>query len=285
MIFFRNFCLFFLMIVLCSNLYSQEKAIYNAVHNSEGSGANSLFTDWMINFQYGITRFKGDLNQYNYYPAYQESIKFYELKKGYNIAVIRNFPPFFRLSTQYNRGKLAGIKRAISDDDILFLDNLDDPYEAYNNDGQKFLTEFHQVSLLFKTNIKAAYSYFSKSKIPKSIRQINQGNIELNLGLGYNMFHSQRSNLYTEEYIYSYGYELINIPDEINQQSIFLQEKQVVLIYGFSSEYLLNEKINIVFAYHVTYGTNDKWDSAVVDSNNRYDKYAFLSLGLSYRLE
>ena len=285
MIFFRNFCLFFLIIVSCSNLYSQEKAIYNAVHNSEGSGANSLFTDWMINFQYGITRFKGDLNQYNYYPAYQESIKFYELKKAYSIAVIRNFPPFFRLSTQYNRGKLAGIKRAISDDDILFLDNLDDPYEAYNNDGQKFLTEFNQVSLLFKTNIKAAYSYFSKSKIPKSIRQINQGNIELDFGLGYNMFHSQRSNLYTEEYIYSYGYELINIPDEINQQSVFLQEKQVVLIYGISSEYLLNEKMNIVFSYHVTHGTNDKWDSAVVDSNNRYDKYTFLSLGLSYRLE
>ena len=32
--------------------------------------------------------------------------------------------------------------------------------------------------------------YFSKSKIPKSIRQINQGNIELILGLGYNIFHS-----------------------------------------------------------------------------------------------
>ena len=262
-----------------------EKAVYNAIHNSEGAESMPLFSDWMLDFQYGINRFKGDITEYNYYPAYQQSIKFYELKKGYSIGLIRKLSPFFRLSARYNRGKMAGLRRALNNADILFLENSYDPYNLYKGPGQKFITEFNQLDFLVKTNIKAVYSYFLKTKIPKSIRQVNYGNTEIDLGVGYNIFHSQRSNLNSEEYIYSYGYDLVDAPDAINKQPVFLQEKQFVLIYGISSEYILNEKLNIAFSYHIIYGTNDKWDGLVAESDYRYDKYTRLSLGLAYRLE
>ena len=80
-------CVF--LVALLMQVSAQENAISNAMNNiseikisdKETEEKNyNLWRGWSVGLNYGITKFKGDITQYDHYPAYQRSIGFFELK-------------------------------------------------------------------------------------------------------------------------------------------------------------------------------------------------------------
>ena len=41
-----------------------------------------LWQGWSAGVNFGITKFKGDIAQYDHYPAYQDTVNFFELKRA-----------------------------------------------------------------------------------------------------------------------------------------------------------------------------------------------------------
>ena len=68
--------------------------------------------------------------------------------------------------------------------------------------------------------------------------------------MGYNVFNSVRTNLISDTYIYSFGYEDEGSNDAesslgTNKKPFFEQTKETVYVLGLRGEYRLNEKMLI----------------------------------------
>ena len=91
------------MFCYCGILYPQENAIFNAINknSSQLEKKHSIYSNniekfpmpfwkgWTLGFAYGLTQFNGDIRQYDHYPAYQESVAFYELKTVFSLSLIK----------------------------------------------------------------------------------------------------------------------------------------------------------------------------------------------------
>ena len=95
----KNFfvILFTFGILLSSS--SQESLIQNKMNSnlkissdlSNKSSKRSIDWQhgWRLNLNYGITKFTGDVTQYDHYPAYQEQIDFRELSSAVSVGITK----------------------------------------------------------------------------------------------------------------------------------------------------------------------------------------------------
>ena len=87
---------------------AQDNAIANALNNNERGlqtkkvllekeNSFKLWEGWNIGLNYGVTKFKGDITQYDHYPAYQEEGSFFELNTAISISLEKRINLFLLL--------------------------------------------------------------------------------------------------------------------------------------------------------------------------------------------
>ena len=282
-------CLCFL--VLFVQINAQENAIANALNRESeiidfkdysilsNDNINSLWKGWIIGVNYGVVKFNGDLTEYDHYPAYQESVDFHEIRTGFSVSLVKIMNSIYCIETSFIKGKMAGLRRDYNTEDNIYFSNLFDPYDLYEGQGEKFESDFYEIDLISKININTILSYVSNYRI------LNNLKFEGNIGLGYNIFNTIRTNLFSDEYIYSYGYEEYDgqAGGEI-KESLTNQASESVFLYGASVSYLINSNFDIDLTYNIRKGFNDKWDASLIQSEKGNDAFSFLSLGIRYNI-
>jgi outer membrane protein OmpA-like peptidoglycan-associated protein len=283
-----------LVVVLCfcfSLMYAQNNAISNAINknniqleNKNSISSNNAENDiipfwkgWAVGFGYGLTQFDGDVRQYDHYPASQETSRFFELKSAVSLSVNKKINPFYSISAEILSGSFAGMRRANEYSGYTVPQEIN-----YEGNGDKFVASFTEADLIVNIDISNTMSYFIKA------RKANKFSFEGKLGIGYNIYNSVRRNLFSDTYIYSFGYldgnDNIPVSDYGTQKkSFFHQPAETVYIYGILAKYKLNNRLNLVLDYTVRNGKTDKWDASIMNTQNISDEFAFLSVGISYK--
>jgi len=273
--------------------FSQENAIANAINQQnviiestknpssrDAKKAIPFWKGWAVGFAYGVTQFDGDIRQYDHYPAYQETGRFFELKSAVSLSVNKKINLFYSVSAEILSGSFAGMRRA---NEYLGHTVYQGYAGNYEGNGDKFVASFTEADLIVNIDISNTMSYFVKT------RKANKFSFEGKLGIGYNIYNSVRRNLFSDTYIYSFGYEDegANSPGSdygTQKKGIFSSPSETVYIYGILTKYKLNNRLNLVLDYTVRNGKTDKWDASIMNTQNSSDMFAFLSLGMSYKI-
>ena len=235
-----------------------------------------MLKDWSIGVNYGTTNFNGDITQYDYAPATQTGLAyqdedFKESRRAFSLSLEKKVDEKLSISFEYVFGEFAGLRRP---NEYVGFES-DDPYgtiaESSAPNGQKFVTSFIETDMLFNYNLISDISKLLKTETPKNLSIIAKA------GIGVSQFRSLRTNLFNDEYIYSYGYEELTK----NESDFILESVKVVgckikyeVVYGFS----------LLADYTLRVTNSDKWDSSIMNSDNGKDKFSFFSIGLSYHL-
>jgi outer membrane protein OmpA-like peptidoglycan-associated protein len=278
---------------VCGVAYSQNNAVSNAINkqnisinNSEIKHSNSsakdiipLWKGWAVGFTFGLTQFDGDIRQYNHYPAYQESSNFFELGSAVSLSLAKQINSFYSLSAELSSGSFSGLRRK---NEYLGYDSYD-PYQNYEGNGDKFVTSFKEADFILNIDMTKAMAYFFKPK------QTGKLSFDAKLGIGYNIYNSVRKNLFSDTYIYSFGYtdegaNSLGTNYGSQKKDLFSSPSETVYIYGVQAKYKLNARINLLLDYTVRNGKTDKWDASIMSTQNLKDKFSFLSMGLAYRI-
>ena len=277
-----------LMLVLSifsfTSLMSQDSANYSANKDRMSNSDNSTksnddpgnFYGLSISFNYGYTQFDGDIRQYDYFSSkqtgnsYQDS-DFKELRTAYSFSLEKKIDQKFSVSTDYVKGEFAGLRRP---NEYIGYE-IDYPYPDIINEsspnGQKFVTTFNEIDLLLHYDLNSDISKLINVEMPENISIIAK------LGFGYNSFRSLRTNLYTDDYVYSYGYEDFT-KNEVEMVS------ESVIIYGTKIKYEIQDGISLLLDYTVRNNMSDKWDSSIMDGGQGSDRFSLCSLGVAYDL-
>ena len=120
---------------------------------------------------------------------------------------------------------------------------------------------------------------------PKKVGNLS---FDAKLGLGYNIYNSVRKNLFSDTYIYSFGYQdeganSLGSDYGTIKKGIFSAPAETVYIYGLLAKYKLNSRLNLLLDYTVRSGRTDKWDSSIMNTQNLSDKVNLLSVGIAYK--
>ena len=242
---------------------------------------NDITSDWSIGVNIGMTQFDGDIRQYDYAPSEQKDLRyqdenFKELRSALSFSLERKIDERVSISVEHIIGEFAGLRRP--NEYVGF--EMDDPYGIIEvvpslpegTNGNKFLTSFQETDLIFNYDARQDISKLIKTEIPKNLSLI------IKAGLGYNEFRSLRTNLYTDEYIYSYGY------DELTKNESDDMVSETVIIYGAKIKYRFIDGLSLSVDYTFRNSNSDKWDSSIMDGGNGKDRFSFLSIGLAYDL-
>ena len=269
-------------------LYAQDNAILNAMNknniqlqNKKSISSNSTAKDiipfwkgWAAGFSYGLTQFNGDIRQYDHYPATQKSVEFSELKTALSLSLRKAINPLVSLEGEFISGKFGGLNRTYSDVTITESYN-DNPYGGFHEgNGEKFETDFMEfdASLLF--DISKLSSYFLKSKKKRY-------SLLAKVGMGYNIYRALKTNLYTNTYIYSYGYADEGI-GEVREK--FSESPLVtVMLYGIQAGYPINKRMDINIELTKRTAQSDTWDASERKTKVLTDSYTSMMFGLSFK--
>jgi OOP family OmpA-OmpF porin len=273
--------------------YSQNNAISNSINNRNTSINNieikhinssskdiiPLWKGWTVGFNFGITQFDGDVRQYDYYPASQESSDFLELRSAVSLSLAKQINFFYSLSLELSSGKFSGLRRK----DAYFDYDIHDPFKNYEGSGDKFVASFKEADFIINIDMTKAMAYFFK---PKKTGKLS---FDAKLGIGYNIYNSVRKNLISDTYIYGFGYndEGVNYSGTnygSQKKDLFSSPSETVYIYGLQAKYKLNARMNLLLDYTVRNAKTDKWDASIMNTQNLKDKFSFLSIGISCRI-
>ncbi len=275
-------CVF--LVALLMQVSAQENAISNAMNNKseikisdkETEEKNyNLWRGWSVGLNYGITKFKGDIAQYDHYPAYQESVKFFELKTAFSFHIEKKINSFYAIATEFSSGSFAGLRRA---NEYLGYSVFEPWPNRYEGNGDKFKASFKEVDLLVNINLTNAMSYFFETKRGGKL------NFDGKLGVGYNIYNSIRTNLFTDTYVHDFGYEMEGANLGTQKKSFLEQPSETVYIYGVRANYKVNKKLSLNIDYTVRNGLTDKWDASIMNTQYVTDNFTFLSLGMAYKI-
>jgi len=270
--------------------FSQENAIANAINQQnmiiestkdpssrDAKKAIPFSKGWSLGFGFGATQFDGDIRQYDHYPAYQEIGNFYELKSAFSLLINKQVNSFYSLSAEFVKGQFSGLRRPNEYLGYTVYDAYDNGNGGfYEGNGDKFVASFYEADALVNINLTNIMSYFFRTKIAKNLF------FEGKIGMGYNIYNSIRRNLFSDTYLYSFGYADEGTGDI--KKSLLTSPSETVYIYGVKANYKLNSKINIFSDYTIRNGRTDKWDASLMNTQNGSDMFAFLSLGMSYKI-
>ena len=282
------FLIFFFVLFFSSLIYAQNdisdafnKSINNKSEevrdiNSDELAHSEVLNGWSIGLQYGVIKFHGDISEYILYPAYEESIDFHELRSGISLVFKKRLNPVYSLEGRYIVGEMAGIRRDYNTNDTEYFENHYEPYGLYQGNGEKFITDITEMDVIIKTNLNSFSSYLLGYRFPDRFR------LELDLGVGYNQYRVIRSNLLSNDFIFSYGYQEWDgvVGGAVESERV----PAGVLIYGMSSSYEYNSRLDITLSYNIHRSFTDKWDGSPSISERDNDMYSFFSLGILYRL-
>ena len=276
-----------IIISLSVSLYAQESAIADAINKNaniilvteEGKKKNdiSLFQGWSVGLNFGVTKFQGDISQYDRYPAYQEEGDFLELRSAISFSLEKRINSLYSLSSEFSMGEFAGLRRS---NEYLGYDVYDPWSGKYEGNGDKFIASYKELDLLLNINLSNAMTYFGNSKSANDFHFIGK------VGAGINVFNTIRKNLFTNTYIYDFGYQLTEADQNLGmQEKPFLEQiKETVYIYGIRANYKLNSKMDLNLDYTVRNGVTDKWDASIMNTQYKTDQFTFISLGVSYKI-
>lgn len=272
------------LIGLLVQLSAQDNAITNAINsikivsskiNQEDKKSYNFLSGWSIGLNYGITQYNGDIRQFDHVPALEREINFSELQMGYSLNLIKKINPLFSIEGEFIAGKFAGLNRTYSD--VSITENYyDNPYGGYHEgNGEKFITDFMEfdASLLF--DITKITSYFSKSVRKKYT-------LHGKVGVGYNVYHALKTNLYTDTYIFSFGYVDEGKGEE--KENFSDSPSATVMLYGFKIGCPLNKKLDISLDITKRAALSDTWDASERKTKVLKDSYTSMLFGLSYNL-
>ena len=258
-----------------ANYSAFKKQISNSDKNQSIGNSENLFNDFSISINYGYTQFDGDIRQYDYFSSVQTGLNyqdsdFKELRSAYSFSLEKKIDEKFSVSLDYVNGEFAGLRRPNEYEGY----EIDIPYPDVFNaisapNGQKFVTTFNEVDVLLNYDLNSNVAKLIKIELPENISLIAK------FGIGYNSFRSLRTNLYSDEYIYGFGYEDMtkNESDEVRES---------VIIYGAKIKYELQDGLSLLADYSVRNSMSDTWDSSIMDGGNGGDRFSLFSFGLAY---
>ena len=255
----------------CNLVFAQEKAVYNAVKNSNvndteiRSTANSLWSGYSIGINYGITQFDGDIRQYDYTSSFKES------RSAYSFSLEKKINDKISISIENVSGEFAGLRKSYVGYEIF------DPYSLTLGSeipgyGDKFVTSFNETDVLLNYNLNSSISKLIKKEISENL------SIIVKIGFGYNVFRSLRTNLYTDDYIYSYGY------DDLTKNESKEAVSESVIVYGAKIKYEIQDGLSLLVDWTVRNSMSDKWDSSIMDGGHGNDRFSLFSFGLAYEI-
>ena len=239
------------------------------------SGSDNLLKDWSVGFNYGATKFNGDIAQYDYSSSTQTGLlyqdeDFKELRYAFSFSLEKKIDERTSISVEHVVGEFAGLRRP--NEYIGF--ETDDPYgiiEVNGQNGQKFVTSFNETDVLLNYDLNSDISKLIKIEMPKNL------SIIVKAGFGISQFRSLRTNLYTDEYIYGFGYDELSK----NESDVVTES---VMVFGAKIKYKMLGGVSLLLDYTLRVNNSDRWDSSIMKSDNAKDKFSLLSLGLSYDL-
>ena len=282
-----------ILLCCCSLLFAQDNAISNAINKQSTqvkktkiiSSSNPekaiipFWKGWAVGFGFGFAQFDGDVRQYNHYPSYQKNGNLFELKSAVSLSLNKQINSFYSITAELLSGRFAGLRR--SNEYLGYT--IYDPYQNYEGNGDKFAASFKEADLTVNIDISNVMAYFFN---PKKVGKLS---FDAKLGIGYNIYNSVRRNLFSDTYIYSFGYkdEGANSPGSdygIEKNSVFTSPSETVYIYGLQAKYKLNARLNLLLDYTVRNAKTDKWDASIMNTQNIRDRFKFLSVGIAYRI-
>ena len=240
--------------------------------------SENLLKNWSVGINYGITHFDGDIRQYDYTAAeqnglnYQDS-EFKELRSAFSFSLEKKISEKISVSVEHIFGEFAGLRRPNEYVGYTVYDPYGITGENTENFGDKFVAAFNETDMLLNYEINSSISKLIKKEMPENI------SIIVKMGLGYNVFRSLRTNLYTDDYVYSYGY------DDLTKNESEDAVSESVIIYGVKIKYEIQKGISLLADYTVRNSMSDKWDSSIMDGGHGGDRFSFLSFGLAYEIQ
>ena len=284
----------FFFLIFCSNIILaqensihdtiKEKQIINTDHLSISDALNNnlriftqikkeftselLFNNLSLGVSYGISEFKGDIKEDGF-------INSNNTNSLYNFRLSKKINKFFSISSEILFGDLSGSKK---NESYLISETQSpetyDPYDSYEELGEKFIADFFEFDLITSINLESVLEYY----YPK-YSDNNRFDICYNIGLGITSFKSIKRNNESNTYIYGYGYK--DVPGEFESpKGFFDRPKARVISYGYSVSYLINTKVKCKFLFLGKLADTDFLDSSLMNQQN--DKFRNISLGIDY---
>jgi hypothetical protein len=259
--------------ILSSSLLFAQKDL----DQTNADAAGFFKNDWSIGINYGITQFDGDIRQYDYASSVQTSLgyqdsDFKELRTAFSFSLEKKINEKISFSIENVTGEFAGLRRPNEYEAY----EIHDPYSLAVGTqipgyGDKFLTSFNETDILLNYDINSNIAKLIKTELPENISVI------VKMGFGYNVFRSLRTNLYTDEYVYSFGYDELtkNESDAVSES---------VIIYGAKIKYKIQDGLSLLVDYTVRNSMSDKWDSSIMDGGHGGDRFSLFSFGLAYEI-
>ncbi len=219
----------------------------------------------------GATQFFGDIKQYDHLPAYEKSINFWEIKSALELSFRKKINQLFSLQTSVIIGKFGGLKREKEGSNY----EVDEQYPGYyEGNGEYFVTDFTEFDAQLLLNLSNTLHLYNSSP--------NNYTIYLKGGIGLNFFNSINKNIESGNLIYAYGYRDELFPSEYVKKDFWDQPRETVYIYGFITEYEINDKLSLLMDITKRKANTDFWDSH--DNKSKQDNFNFYSVGVSYNI-
>ena len=234
--------------------------------------SKELLKDVSIGFNYGITKFNGDISQYPFASSEQNDqygkTFFKDSRSAFSLSLEKKINEKVSFSIEYVNGEFAGLRRPNEYEGS----EIDYPYEIAEGslNGNKFVTSFNEADILLNYDLNSNIEKLIKTELPKNISVI------VKIGFGYNLFRSLRTNLYTDDYVYSFGY------DELTKNESNDPVSESVIVAGTKLKYKFEKGISLVLDYTIRVINSDKWDSSIMEGGQGKDRFSFLSFGLAY---
>jgi len=256
-----------------ANYSAFKKQINNSDKNQSISNSENLLKDLSISINYGMTKFNGDISQYPFASSEQNDqygkTFFKDSRSAFSLSLEKKINEKVSFSIEYVTGEFAGLRRPNEYEGY----EIDYPYEITEGslDGNKFVSSFNEADILLNYDLNSNIEKLIKTELPKNISVI------VKIGFGYNVFSSLRTNLYTDEYVYSFGYDELtkNESDAVSES---------VIIYGAKIKYKIHDGLSLLVDYTVRNSMSDKWDSSIMDGGHGGDRFSLFSFGLAYEI-
>ena len=271
-----------LSLIIAVSVFSYS---FVSAQNENKIKMQEAFKDLTIGFNYGITKFNGDISQYTFASSKQEATgltyqdsDFQERRSAFSFSLERRIDKNVSISIENVSGEFAGLRRPNEYKGYEInvpYSNVSPGMPGYfdaKSSGDKFVNSFNETDVLLNFNINSTIARLTKKEMPENF------SIIFKVGLGYNEFRSLRTDLYNDNYIYSFGY------DELTKKESNDPVSESVLIGGTKLEYKFVKDLSLILDYTIRLSNSDKWDSSIMEGGQGKDRFSFLSFGLAYDL-
>jgi len=287
----KRFIILLFLIALIKETKAQANAISDeinkiadtnqvAVHTLEkGFTRNdSLLRGWSISCNFGITQFRGDIQEGDNKLSSNSTI--------FNLNLHKKIDQGTSLMVSLSKGSLNGKRYDNSYKSSQTIEEIYNPYDGYAGFGEQFESDFIIGSFICKLDVEQLIMKHNAKYVENK-----SFSLFYNMGIGIIMFRSLKTNIGSNSYIYGYGYE---DPEEATLMGDYYfwetpdqsdQAKEGIIIYGPTITYHLNDRAKIDFSSLITSLTqSDFLDASEMSSQPQKDRFRTVSIGLRYSI-